>query len=85
MKKLKQGQTIYRIDLNFHCDPMEYYVNKIFLHSHKQPLPPKQCIIEKMPVSFANEMIERSGSHNVFLSKRKAERRLKDIMHGRAQ
>ena len=79
MKKLKQGQTIYRIDLGLECNPPKPSLIKIFLHSRKQELPLEGSVILKYPVDYVNKIIAKHGSKYIYASKRKAMASLKGI------
>ena len=79
MKKLKQGQTVYRIDWGYYQNPPKPRIITMFLHSRKELLPLEGCIIDKWPVSHVNDMIELYGSKDIYFSRRKAQTALKAI------
>jgi hypothetical protein len=72
MIKAKQGQTLYYVDPQLqkgkYAKPV---VRSYFIHSQKTELPPEYCVIERMPVTLANELIDLGNQF--FLSRRKAE------------
>lgn len=75
MKKFKQGQTVYTVNISVerHYEPV---LVKYFLYSHKEPLPPEGCMISKMPVNMMNEFCERFPNDFITRSRRKAITRL---------
>jgi hypothetical protein len=75
MKRLRQGQTVYRVYINPFYYDAEPVLDTIFLYSHKVPLPPIGQIIEKVPVNLANDAVQRG--HKLYTSRRKAIRALK--------
>ncbi len=77
MKKVRQGQTVYFVDSGIMYNPPRPSVLKVFLHSRKQELPPEGCIIEKFPVSYVQEIINRFGGKDFYFSRRKAQAALK--------
>ena len=77
MRKLKQGNTIYLIDRGYMYNPPRPSLLKIFLYSRKQELPPEGCIIEKWPVDYVKEMINKLGCKDIYFNRRKAQAALK--------
>lgn len=76
-KKLKQGQTIYILDSGVSYNPPRPSIIKVFLHSRKQELPPEGCYIEKYPVNYIVDLVNKHGSKNIFFSRRRAKTALK--------
>ena len=80
MKKFKQGQTVYSIDRGLCFNPPRPYISKWFLHSQKQQLPEEGCMIEKMPVSYVNELsFNPKWPIKFYTSRRKAITELNNI------
>lgn len=79
MKPFRQGQTIYRIHQNTFFYDAEPVLDKLFLYSHNEALPPIGHIIERVPVTLANDAVSRG--HKLYTSRRKAERALKRAIH----
>lgn len=77
MKKYRQGQTHYYIDLNIcHGEYAIPEVRCVFLHSQKTPLPKVGLIIDKMPVDhFARTRMRIK----TYASRRKANTALKQL------
>lgn len=75
MKSFRQGQTVYRVYINPFYYDAEPVLDKIFLYSQKVPLPPVGQIIKKVPVTLANDAVQRG--HKLYTSRRKAQRALK--------
>lgn len=68
--KLKQGQTIYQVFFNHqHYKPE---MRPVFLYSQKQPLPPRECYIDKIPVSYAKKQLTKHGCKGFYKSRRRA-------------
>lgn len=70
-KTLRQGQTIHIVSrsltsFNGPCQVVTYH-----LHSHKTPMPPLGCVIERMPVDHLRPMLDHFGS-DIFYSRRRA-------------
>ena len=79
-KNIRQGQTVYFINKNYlkgwDADPE---LNTYFLYSHKEPLPPQGCIIERMPVSLLREILKKFPSRDFYFSRRTAIRKMKEL------
>ena len=71
MKKLRQGQTVYFVDMGHQFNPQKPSIIKWFLHSQKQELPPECVIITKLPVDYANDRV-KEGWFKLYTSRRKA-------------
>lgn len=74
--KLKQGQTVYLIDVGTQHWPFQPFITKWFLYSHKQTLPPRGFNIDKLPVTYANDLL--SKGFKLYTSRRKALKQLKE-------
>lgn len=86
MKKLKQGQTLHIVSLDYSKSPIpEPRIATYFMYSQKEPLPPEYCMIERMPVSRMNEIIEEFNYGFRTRSRRKAVTRLKQLEREYAQ
>lgn len=70
---VRQGQTIYIIDRHIEYGPeAEPEIKKKFLYSENEKLPPINCIIERMPVSYARYVLKKYGNRDCYFSRRKA-------------
>ena len=78
MKKLRQGQTVYLVSLGLQYNTPKPYIIKWLLYSHKTPLPEEGYIIENLPVTHANHMVNVNG-YVLHTSRRKAESALKQV------
>lgn len=79
LKKLKQGQTVYRIDYGLWRNPIRAGIEKIAIASRKTPLPQLGCIIENWPVDFLQSAVDQYPNEFYF-SRRKAEKQLRNIL-----
>lgn len=78
MKKLKQGQTVYMLDLPLaRRGPVR--IITMFLHSQKTELPLEECIIRKWPVDFVRTIMAREYAPRIYFSRRRVESALKAI------
>ncbi len=71
-KNVRQGQTLYFVNMNFHLFDGVPEVCSIFIGSQKEPLPPEGQVITKPPVNFVKRRLKSGSCVKFFFSKRKA-------------
>lgn len=71
-KNIKQGHTIYVVSRDWQLPGKTVILDKYFMYSHNEPLPPEHCTIEKMPVNFVRKHLARNCYQSMFFSLKKA-------------
>lgn len=77
-RTIRQGQTVYWINTFGEYSPELRplpKVEKYFVYSHKEPLPPYGCKIIKVPVTRLKQVFDNVGNNLFYYSRAKAHRR----------